>query len=87
MKNFDKYYDPPEEEAPICGECGQEMESVYPDTSDPHCFNEYCPAKFTGIAKEMAEEFVVAKDVIKQLEKRVKFLVGIIRIYDPDWDK
>ncbi len=89
MKNFDSYYDPPDEpETPICEACGQDMEVVrvwHTLPTDYKCPNPFCPAKFYGDAKEMAEKLVDTLDTVSRLEGKVKFLTRLIRIYDPEY--
>lgn len=78
MKNFDSYYDPPEgPETPICEECGQDMVKVrvwYTLPPDYKCENQFCPAKFHGTAKEMAQALVDALDTVSELELKVRLL-------------
>lgn len=78
MKNFDSYYDPPEEpETPICEECGQDMVKVrvwYTLPPDFKCENLFCPSKFHGVAKEMAQELVDALDTVSTLKVKVTLL-------------
>ncbi len=72
IKNLDKYLDPPDEpEIPLCEACGHEMSSVYPDGSDPHCFNRFCPDKYVGIMKEMAELIVDQAETIDELKTKI----------------
>lgn len=75
IKNLDKYLDPPDEpEIPLCEACGHEMSSVYPDGSDPHCFNRFCPDKHVGIMKEMAELIVDQAETIDSLKAKIRRL-------------
>lgn len=78
---------PEEPEAVICESCGQEMEilDVFQGQKYTKCVNQFCPEKFTGEAKEMAEKLVDALDTVSRLESRVKHLTGLIRIYDPEY--
>lgn len=86
MKNFDSYYDPPDEpEAVLCDECGKEMEEIdnFGGQRDMKCVNSFCPSKFDGIAKEMAyslldsiESLYHAKYKIKRLERELKDAYG-----------
>lgn len=89
MKNFDSYYDPPDEpEAVICEECGQEEEIIHDwdGAEDSRCANPFCPAKFIDpTIKEMAEKLVDALDTVSRLEGRVKHLTRLVRIYDPEY--
>lgn len=95
MKNFDRYYDPPdEEELSCCEECGHEMEEIdYPiikfklsegvKTTVPTivCPNVYCPAKFTGEAKDMADMILVLLEQIDRLKIEKNILVNALRDY------
>lgn len=78
---------PDEPEAVICEECGQEMELRFTihDHNAYFCENQYCPAKFTGVAKEMAQALSEAIDELMSLEGRVKHLTRLLRIYDPEY--
>lgn len=87
MTNLDKYLDPPDEpEAVYCEECGQEMEHHFEYKENWYiCKNPFCPAKFEGEAKEMAEKLVNALDTVSRLESRVRFLSNRLRQVDPSW--
>ena len=68
IKNFDRYYDPPEEpEAYICEACGEESDEDY-------CKNKQCPDLFTGDARKLAEDLADARDEVRRLRLRVKVL-------------
>lgn len=83
IKNLDKYLDPPDKpEIPLCEACGHEMSSVYPDGSDPHCFNRFCPDKHVGIMKEMAELIVDQAETIDELKTKIRRLERRLRIDD-----
>jgi len=80
MNNFTRahnsYLEPPEEpEAVICEDCGEEMEElVRLNSSDGHdmkCANQYCPGKHEGVAKEMAELLIGAREEVKSLARRI----------------
>ncbi len=89
MKNFDSYYDPPdEEEAEFCESCGQEMYCPAPGFFGipvTICQNLFCPDKHEGTAKEMAEELADAQATIGDLKRKVSHLNRVISILDPDW--
>lgn len=81
MKNFDSYYDPPEEpETPICEECGQDMEEngaqYKSGTPFYYCKNPFCPGKFRpkSVEHEMAQELVDALDTVSTLKAKVTLL-------------
>ena len=88
-RNFDSYYDPPEEpEIPICESCGHDMEENrdWDGVLDFRCRNQFCPAQFIDpLIKEMAEKLVGTLDTVSRLEGRVKHLTRLIRIYDPEY--
>jgi hypothetical protein len=64
-----QYLTPPDEpEAVLCNDCGEEMEN------GETCKNQYCPAKFEGVAAEMANELVEALAEVKTLKAKVKRL-------------
>lgn len=89
MKNFDSYYDPPEEpEAEYCEECGQEKTILenFGGRDYYECNNDFCPAKFTGDAKEMAQKLVDTIDTVSRLEGRVKRLKMILDVVSPGWE-
>ena len=78
MSNFsrshDKYLDPPDEpEAILCDDCGEEMTAKYDGMK---CANQYCPAKHEGVAKEMAELLIGAREEVKSLARRLNMLKG-----------
>lgn len=73
MNNFarahNSYLEPPDDD-PICEDgCGEYMERDM--EGEWYCANKFCPLKFQGIEKEMAERLLEAKDTIRQLEGRV----------------
>ena len=95
MKNFDSYYDPPEEpEAEICEDCGQELEvahilpihSKHYGAKDTYCPNQFCPSRFHGDAKALAEKLVDTLDTVSRLENKIKSLKRILDIVSPGWD-
>lgn len=76
-----------EREAIFCSECGQEQEQkkIWGNWEIMSCKNPFCPAKFEGVAKEMAETLVYEIEIKKKLEKRVKFLSNKLGSVDPTW--
>jgi hypothetical protein len=61
MKNLDSYYDPPDDD-PICEDfCGETLVRD-PWTLEWVCVNKFCPSKFQGVEKEMAEALVEYMD-------------------------
>jgi len=72
-----RWLDPPEEpEAVFCDDCGEEME-VSQDMSGEYraiCFYQWCPSRFEGDAREMAELLIGATETIKSLAAKVKRL-------------
>lgn len=82
MNNFarahDQWLNPLEvPEAVLCDDCGIEMEvkqDLTPGEYFTKCNNKFCPAKFEGIAREMAEMLVGALEEVKSLSRRVKQL-------------
>lgn len=85
MKNFDKYYDPPEEEElPCCEECGQEMAVKriwHTLPNDYSCENPFCPSKFSGINKDMADMILVLLEKIDRLKIEKNILENTLRDY------
>lgn len=71
-----------EPEIPLCEACGHEMSSVYPDGSDPHCFNRFCPDKHVEIMKEMAELIVDQAETIDGLKTKIHRLERKLKIDD-----
>jgi len=76
IKNHDHYYDAPEEpEAVICEACGEEMEVRYePPYNITKCNNAFCPNKYSGRTKEMAECIVELREEVEELKSKVKQL-------------
>lgn len=81
IKNFDRYYDPPDDpEVPICEFCGLDMDFDADD--EPVCNNPICPEKFNiqsvsgKIAKEMAERIVSMREDIDQMHARLRQAEG-----------
>ncbi len=75
----DQYLTPPEEpEAVFCEDCGKEMEvknsSWKTERTIMICNNQFCPAKFEGVAREMADQLVWATDEIKSLAAKIRRL-------------
>lgn len=85
MKNFDRYYDPPdEEELPCCEECGHEMSVKriwHTLPNDYRCENPFCPAKFSGINKDMADMILVLLEQIDRLKIEKNILENTLRDY------
>ncbi len=72
MKNFDSYYDPPEDD-PICEDgCGETMTRDV--TGEWYCANKFCPEKFQGVEREMAEMLIGANETVKSLMNKVRRL-------------
>ena len=74
MKNFDSYYDPPDDD-PICDGCGDTLERDI--NGDWFCPNRFCPTKFSKgtVEREMAEalvEFMDSSHTYKQRYERMK---------------
>lgn len=88
MKNFDSYYDPPdEEELPCCEECGHELQegTWYQGKGmkleNLYCPNDFCPAKFHGRAKDMADMILVLLEQIDRLKIEKNILENTLRDY------
>lgn len=69
MNNFarahDRYLEPPDDD-PICEDaCGQTLERDI--EGEWVCVNRFCPTKFQGVEKEMAEALVDALDAADDL--------------------
>ena len=78
IRGYDKWRTaaPDEPEAVHCDDCGEEME-VKQDldgTTYTKCNFAHCPAKFEGVAAEMANELVEAREEVKRLTANVKRL-------------
>lgn len=70
-QSHSRWLDPPDEpEAVFCEECGEEMTVKHDGMT---CTNPYCPAKFEGVAKEMAELLIGAREEVKSLARRLKY--------------
>jgi hypothetical protein len=81
MNSFDRaqrdYENPPEAlEYPVCEFCGEDMEENFCAgvSMEWSCHTRFCPSKFDGMAKEMAEHILELVETIEALDKRVKFL-------------
>jgi hypothetical protein len=73
----DQYLTPPEEpEAVFCEDCGEEMIEIdsFGGARDMKCVYQFCPGKFEGDAREMAEMLIGATETIKSLAAKVKRL-------------
>lgn len=71
MKNFDSYYDPPDDD-PCCESgCGEPLH-LGEWSNDWYCVNKFCPTKFQGIEKEMAEALVDALEEIRTLKAKLE---------------
>jgi threonine synthase len=75
----DQYLNTPDElEAVLCDDCGEEMEQRWTahaplqHVKEWKCTNQYCPAKFDGVAAEMAELLIGANETVKSLAAKVK---------------
>ena len=76
IRNFDSYYDPPDEEETVfCEFCGEELESRYQVAEEEAlvCINPLCPEIFDGLMKEMAQLIVEQKEKIESLEDKIKY--------------
>lgn len=72
VRAHNAYLDPPDEpEAVMCDDCGKEMEIRQ---GDMKCTNQYCPSKHEGVAAEMAELLIGAREEVKRLAAKVKLL-------------
>jgi len=76
MTNFsrahDRYLDPPDDD-PICEDgCGEAMTRDI--TGEWYCANKFCPSKFEGVEKEMAEMLIGANETVKHLAEKVRRL-------------
>lgn len=77
MKNFDNYYDPPDEpEAVYCEECGKEKIEIdhFEGMRDFICVNDFCPANFSGVSQEMAIALVDALEELETANWKIKRL-------------
>ncbi len=79
MNNFarahDQYLTPPEEpEAVFCEDCGEEMIEIdsFGGARDMKCVYQFCPAKFEGDAREMAEMLRDTKEEAEMLACKLK---------------
>ena len=65
-KAHNRYLDPPEDD-PICEDgCGETMTRDNL-THEWVCSNKFCPLKFDGVAREMAEMLIGANETVKSL--------------------
>ena len=70
----DQYLTPPDEpEAVLCDDCGEEMED------GETCKYQFCPAKFEGVAREMAELLIGAREEVNSLAAKIRRMKGIER--------
>lgn len=74
MNNFarahDRYLEPPEDD-PICEDgCGETMTCDI--TGEWYCANKFCPEKFEGIEREMAEMLIGANETVKSLMRKIR---------------
>jgi hypothetical protein len=77
MNNFarahDQWLEPPDDD-PVCEDgCGDTLEKDF--QGDWFCPNRFCPLKFDGVEKEMAEalvEFMDSSHTYKQRYERMK---------------
>lgn len=75
MNNFERahnsYLEPPEE-PPVCEDgCSDTLERD-PWTHEWVCPNKFCPTKFSGLEKEMAEALVEFMDETRTLKARLQ---------------
>lgn len=73
MNNFarahDRYLEPPDDD-PICEDgCGEVLEKDI--NGDWYCANKFCPLKFSGVEKEMAEALVEFMDSSHTYQQRL----------------
>lgn len=71
--NFERahnqYLEPPDDD-PICEDgCGESL--VQDINGDWFCNNKFCPLKFDGTAREMAEMLIGATETVKSLRRRL----------------
>ena len=74
MNNFarmhDRYLEPPDED-PVCEDgCGEVMTRDH-ITREWYCDNKFCPLKFDGVEREMAEMLIGATETVKSLSKQL----------------
>lgn len=66
-----QYLEPPDG-APYCEDgCGETMERDG-FTGEWICVNKFCPLKFDGTAREMAEELVDVNETVKILARKIQ---------------
>lgn len=70
VKAHNQYLEPPDED-PICEDgCGETMKRDNL-THEWFCDNKFCPNKFDGVAREMAEMLIGANETVKSLSKQL----------------
>ena len=73
MNNFarahDRWLDPPDNDTEGCEYCGELPEQN--SLGDYYCANKFCPDKFQGKEKEMAEALVDALEAIRTLKAKL----------------
>ena len=87
--NWDKYLDPPDEpEEEYCESCGEVMVEIdnFGGRRYMECVNKCCPEKHTGVARELAVDLADTKASLDEMKKKVKHLVRLIKIYDPEFE-
>lgn len=69
-RSHDRYLDPPDDD-PVCEDgCGETMTRDI--TGEWYCANKFCPLKFEGNAREMAEMLIGANETVKALWRRIE---------------
>jgi len=94
MKNFDRYYDPPEEdEIEYCEECGEELE-IADNEDELVCKNVYCPGRLSGLTKyagtyviQMAKHLAEVEQSLRETKTKLKYSVNREEYYKKQIDK
>lgn len=75
IRGYDKWLTTPPDDDPICEDgCGETLVRD-PYTYEWICENKFCPTKFDGVEKEMAEALVDALDDVRTYKRyKVKYL-------------
>ena len=89
IRGYDNWRtNPPDEpEAVLCDDCGEEMEEIdsFDGARDMKCVNQFCPGKFEGDAKEMAEMLIGANETVKsltaELNRKTRELDRVVEAY------
>jgi len=70
--NHDKYLDPPDDD-PICEDgCGETLTKDM--WGDWYCANRYCPNKFQGVEREIAEMLIGRTEEVIYLREQLRRL-------------